>query len=78
MTKNILDSAKTGLASPIKAPGSQTQLGGEFCFQRLGQRIDCIYASRMTTTRNHGTLKALFTAAGADIRVAQSIINEEI
>lgn len=67
---------QTGLKLPMKNPGTQSQLGGEFVFHLQEDSIDCIYASRMTNTRNHSPLSDVFAATGVDIRWSPSILSE--
>jgi hypothetical protein len=53
MLANVLHSAAAGLRHPWRNPGPMSQLGGEFVF---GSSRRCVYACRMTTTRDHGDL----------------------
>ncbi|GAA6039409.1 hypothetical protein JCM8097_002843 [Rhodosporidiobolus ruineniae] len=62
---NVVSSTKAGLAMP-HYPGSQTQLGGEFVFSfdPATDSIQCDFAQRMSTTRNHAEIRDIFKAAG--------------
>lgn len=57
MLGNAIHSAVTGLKNPTRNPGPMSQLGGEFVFTTTRK---CIYACRMTTTRDHGDLVSRF------------------
>ncbi|KAM0747739.1 hypothetical protein T439DRAFT_328401 [Meredithblackwellia eburnea MCA 4105] len=66
--KNVVSSTVNGLRMP-RYPGDQKQLGGEFVFstENDASTITCLYASRMSTTRNHSEVRDLFAAAGVSL-----------
>ncbi|BGP35291.1 hypothetical protein JCM10296v2_007126 [Rhodotorula toruloides] len=66
--ENVTSSIKAGVAMP-RYPGSQTQLGGEFVFEYndVDDKVDCLFAARMSTTRNHAEIRDVFSAAGVDL-----------
>ncbi|BGP27540.1 vacuolar fusion protein MON1 [Rhodotorula toruloides] len=66
--ENVTSSIKAGVAMP-RYPGSQTQLGGEFVFEYndTDDKVDCLFAARMSTTRNHAGLRDVFSAAGVEL-----------
>lgn len=59
---------QAGVAMP-RYPGSQTQLGGEFVFEYDGDedKVNCLFAARMSTTRNHAEIRDVFAAAGVEL-----------
>ncbi|KPV71959.1 uncharacterized protein RHOBADRAFT_47409 [Rhodotorula graminis WP1] len=65
---NVTSSISAGIAMP-SYPGSQTQLGGEFVFEYSPEDdyIECLYASRMHTTRGHAEISDVFSAAGVEL-----------
>lgn len=49
-------------------PGKQRQLGGEFVLHAQEDgTLECSYASRMSTSRNHSDVSKLFAAAGVEL-----------
>ncbi|GAA5854192.1 hypothetical protein JCM9279_006172 [Rhodotorula babjevae] len=65
---NVTSSISAGVAMR-SYPGSQTQLGGEFVFEYSPEDdyIECLYASRMHTTRGHAEISDVFSAAGVEL-----------
>ncbi|KAM0785999.1 hypothetical protein ACM66B_006817 [Microbotryomycetes sp. NB124-2] len=69
MGQNVATSLKSAFAMR-GAPGSQTQLGGEFVFtvnESESDEIRCSFASRMNSTRSHAEVRELFAAAGVHL-----------
>lgn len=64
MTVNTLISLKRPMQMPFKDPGELNGLGGEFV---LGPGLECTFAHRMKTTRDHAELPDILKAIGTMI-----------
>ena len=68
MTGNIVQGFVSGMALPLKAPGDQMQIGGEFV---LGPGLEVKFCHRMKSTRDHALIEDVL--ASVDIDVAKEI-----
>lgn len=64
MTGNILQGIVSGLQLPMKPPGDQQQLGGEFI---LGPGLQCKFSHRMKSTRGHAEIDDVLAAVDIDL-----------
>lgn len=61
---NVAVSLKRNMAMPLKNPGDLNGLGGEFV---VGPGMECSYAHRMRTTRDHAELNDILKAIGVTV-----------
>lgn len=61
---SIIAGIKSGVKLPLKPPGDQQQLGGEFV---LGPGLHVTFAHRMKTTRGHAEIEEVLASAGINL-----------
>jgi len=64
MTGNIVQGFVSGMALPLKAPGDQMQIGGEFV---LGPGLEVKFCHRMKSTRDHALIEDVLASVDIDV-----------
>lgn len=62
--ESVVVGVQAGLKMPMKPPGDQQQLGGEFI---LGPGLQCKFTHRMKSTRNHAEIEDVLAAIDIDL-----------
>lgn len=61
---SVIVGIKSGVKLPMRPPGDQQQLGGEFI---LGPGLEISFAHRMKTTRGHAEIEQVLASAGINL-----------
>ena len=69
--QSVVAGIANGLAMPLKPPGDQQQLGGEFV---LGPGLQVKFTHRMKSTRNHAEIEDVLAAVGVNLNTELEIL----